>query len=94
MTKNERFDKLLFAQRVEFENMKNIYLVKDLSCVTGVSVYTIKYYLKLGLLKELGRTCQSNYRYFNDSAVRQLAKIRGWRKQGISIEQIQSRIKG
>ena len=74
--------------------MGNIYLVKDLSYVTSVSVYTIKYYLKLGLIKELGRTCQTNYRYFNDPAVKQLAKIRKWRKQGISIKQIQSRIKG
>jgi len=73
--------------------MENIYLVKDLSCTTGISVYTIKYYLKLGLIKEFGRTCQSNYRYFNDSAVKQLAKIRKLRKEGISIEKIQNRIK-
>ena len=74
--------------------MKNIYLVKDLSRVTGVSVYTIKYYLKLGLIKEFGRTSQLNYRYFNDSTVKQLTKIRKWRKQGICIDEIQNRIKG
>ena len=74
--------------------MENIYLVKDLSCISGISVYTIKYYLKLGLIKELGRTSQLNYRYFNDSTVKQLAKIRKWRKQGICIDEIQHRIKG
>ncbi len=74
--------------------MENIYLVKDLSGITGVSVYTIKYYLKLGLIKEIGRTSQLNYRYFDDSTVKQLAKIRRLRKEGISIKQIQSRIKG
>ncbi len=73
--------------------MKNIYLVKDLSCITDVSVYTIKYYLKLGLIKEVGRTSQLNYRYFNDSTVKQLTKIRKWRKEGICIDEIQSRIK-
>ena len=73
--------------------MENIYLVKDLSGITGVSVYTIKYYLKLGLIKEVGRTSQLNYRYFNDSTVKQLAKIRRLRKDGISIKQIQSKIK-
>ncbi len=74
--------------------MKNIYLVKDLSGITRVSVYTIKYYLKLGLIKEVGRTSQLNYRYFNDSTVKRLAKIRKWRKQGICIDEIQNRIKG
>ncbi|MCK4400783.1 MerR family transcriptional regulator [bacterium] len=73
--------------------MKNIYLVKDLSCITGISVYTIKYYLKLGLIKEVGRTSQLNYRYFNDSTVKQLAKIRRLRKEGICIDEIQNRIK-
>jgi len=73
--------------------MDNIYLVKDLSCITGISVYTIKYYLKLGLIKEIGRTSQLNYRYFNDSTVKQLAKIRRLRKEEISIREIQSRIK-
>ncbi|MFH1904720.1 MAG: MerR family transcriptional regulator [bacterium] len=73
--------------------MENIYLVKDLSGITGVSAYTIKYYLKLGLIKEVGRTSQLNYRYFNDSTVKQLAKIRRLRKEGISIGKIQRRIK-
>ncbi|MBU0477859.1 MerR family transcriptional regulator [bacterium] len=73
--------------------MENIYLVKDLSGITGVSVYTIKYYLKLGLIKEIGRTSQLNYRYFNDFTVKQLAKIRRLRKEGISIGKIQSMIK-
>jgi len=73
--------------------MENIYLVKDLSCITSISVYTIKYYLKLGLIKEVGRTSQLNYRYFNDYTVKQLAKIRRLRKEGISIREIQSRIK-
>lgn len=73
--------------------MENIYLVKDLSGITGVSVYTIKYYLKLGLIKELGRTSQLNYRYFDDSTVKQLAKIRRLRKERISIGKIQSMIK-
>ena len=72
--------------------MENIYLVKDLSCITGVSVYTIKYYLKLGLIKEVGRTSQLNYRYFDDSIVKQLAKIRKRRKEGLPIAKIQNEI--
>ena len=73
--------------------MEDIYLIKGLSCITGISVYTIKYYLKLGLIKEVGRTSQLDYRYFNDSTVKQLAKIRRLRKERISIGKIQSRIK-
>ena len=34
--------------------MKNIYLLKDIAGISGHSVYTIKYYLKLGIIEEIG----------------------------------------
>ena len=70
--------------------MSDIYLLKDLSLKTGYSIYTIKYYLKLGLLAEAGRSPDTNFRYFDNGTVEQLAKIREFRKQGFSL----SRIKG
>ncbi len=72
---------------------KNIYLIKDLSRRSGLSVYTIKYYLNLGLIKEVGRSPETNFRYFNDSTVRNLKKIIDYRKDNISISKIQDLIK-
>ena len=68
--------------------MHNIYLIKDLSQLTGLSVYTVKYYLKLGLIKETGRSYGTNFRYFDDITISQLKNIRGLRKDGRSIKEI------
>ncbi len=66
----------------------NIYLIKDLARLSGYSVYTIKYYLKMGLIKEISRSPETNFRYFDDSTVAQLKMIRSKRKEGASIKNI------
>lgn len=68
--------------------MKTIYLVKDLAQRTGFSVYTIKYYLKLGLIKEIGRSPDTNFRYFDETTVKKLAQIRELRRQKESLASI------
>lgn len=73
--------------------MKTIYLLKDLSIKTGLSIYTIKYYLKLGLIKEIGRSPYTNFRYFDDSTVKRLSTIRELRKENHSINDIKKRLK-
>ncbi|GEM_PF-501730 len=67
----------------------NIYLIKDLSRLSGHSIYTLKFYLKLGLIQETGRSPQTRFRYFDDSTTAQLSKIRAWRKQRKSLAEIQ-----
>ena len=69
--------------------MDNVYLIKDLSRLSGHSVYTIKFYLKLGLIREAGRSVTTGFRYFNDDTVEQLSRIRAWRKEDRSLAQIQ-----
>lgn len=68
--------------------MRNIYLIKDLARLTGYSIYTIKYYLKIGLIKEFGRSPQANFRYFTDSTVEQLKNIHKLRTDKKSIAEI------
>ena len=68
--------------------MDNIYLIKDLSQITGQSIYTLKYYLKIGLIKEAGRSPETNFRYFDNSTVERLKKIRALRKENRSIADI------
>ena len=66
----------------------NIYLIKDLSRLSGHSIHTLKFYLKLSLIKETGRSPQTQFRYFDDSVLEQLSKIRAWRKEQKSLAEI------
>ena len=67
---------------------KDIYLIKDLSRLTGVSIYTIKYYLKMGLIKEVGRSSETNFRYFDSQTVDDLKKIMAYKKENVSLAKI------
>ncbi len=66
----------------------NVYLIKDLSRLSGHSVHTIKFYLKLGLIQETGRSPETRFRYFNDTTLSRLSQIRAWRKQQRSLAEI------
>ena len=72
--------------------MENIYLIKDLSRRSGQSIHTIKYYLKIGLLKEIGRSPETNFRYFDDSSLSILQQIRKLRLEGKAISQIKKEV--
>jgi DNA-binding transcriptional MerR regulator len=67
---------------------RNIYLIKDLAYVTGHSIDTLKFYLKIGLMKEVARGIETNFRFFDDSTVERLSIIRDLRKDGMSLENI------
>ena len=67
---------------------KDIYLIKDLSRMTGVSIYTIKYYLKMGLIKEAGRSSETNFRYFDSQTADDLKKIIAYKKESFSLAKI------
>ncbi len=73
--------------------MRNIYLIKDLAGLTGYSIYTLKYYLKIGLIKEIGRSNETNFRYFDDATVELLKKIRKLRLEKKSIKEIKETLK-
>jgi DNA-binding transcriptional MerR regulator len=67
---------------------KDIYLIKDLSRLTGVSIYTIKYYLNMGLIKEAGRSSETNFRYFNSQTAEDLKKILAYKKENVPLAKI------
>ncbi len=73
-------------------NTSNIYLVKDLARLTGYSVHTIKYYLKICLIQEIARSPETRFRYFDDSTVDRLMRIRILRRQKKSIRQIKNEL--
>ena len=65
-----------------------LYMLKDLSRLSGHSIHTLKFYLKLGLIREVGRSPETRFRYFDDSTLASLAQIRAHRKQEKSLAQI------
>jgi len=72
--------------------MKSIYLLKDLARLTGHSIYTLKYYLKLGLVQEIGRGPETNFRYFDDTTVERLKLVRQLKLEGLSLKKIYEKI--
>ena len=74
--------------------MKTIYLIKDLSQVSNTSTHTLKFYLRLGILKEIGRSPSTNFRYFDDTSFRRLKEIRKLQKQKLSLKEISQKLKG
>ncbi|MBI2093349.1 MAG: MerR family transcriptional regulator [Candidatus Omnitrophica bacterium] len=67
----------------------NFYLIKDLSRLSGHSIHTLKYYLKIELIREIHRTPQTRVRLFDDSTLEKLSQIRSWRKEHKSLAEIQ-----
>lgn len=74
--------------------MNIFYLIKDLARLSGFSIYTIKYYLKIGLIKESGRSPETNFRFFDNTTLEQLKKIRHLRREKKSIKQIKQTLAG
>jgi len=70
----------------------NIFLVKDLARLSGYSVHTIKYYLKIGLIKETSRSPETRFRYFDGTVLEKLRKIHELRKMGKPIKIIQDEL--
>lgn len=66
----------------------NIYLLKDLAKLSGYSTHALKFYLRLGILKEIGRTPETDFRYFDDSSCERLKQIRQLQKNDMSLKEI------
>ncbi len=80
------------------QQIVNVYLIKDLSRLSGHSIHTLKFYLKLGLIHEVGRSPETRFRYFDHTTLDQLSHIRTLRKERKSLAEIQqvlgSRVSG
>ena len=74
------------------DKIHNIYLIKDLARITGYSIHTLKYYLKIGLFKEVSRSPETRYRYFDDTTIEKLNRIRQWRREGKPIKSIKDEL--
>ncbi len=68
--------------------MEKIYLIGDLARLSELSIDTLNYYLRIGLIEEVSRSERNNYRYFNDQTLAQLEKIKKLRLKKVSIKEI------
>jgi len=73
--------------------MAKIYMIGDLTRHSQFSIDTLNYYLRIGLIEEVGRSERSNYRYFDDSTLDRLKKIGELRLQKVPIKEILRRKK-
>ncbi|RMF08688.1 MAG: MerR family transcriptional regulator [Candidatus Neomarinimicrobiota bacterium] len=69
----------------------SMYLIGDLASKTGLSLHTLNYYLRIGLIEEVGRSETNNYRFFDDSTVDLLNRIIALRLQRVPIQEIKWR---
>ena len=72
----------------------SIYMLKDVARLSGQSIHTIKFYLKLGLIREVGRSPETRFRYFDDSTIVRLRHIRSLRKERKSLQEIHELLAG
>lgn len=68
--------------------MRNIYLLKDLARISGLSTHTVKFYLRIGLLKEFGRSPETRFRYFDDDSLKTIQKIRSLQTRDKTLNEI------
>lgn len=73
--------------------MGKIYMIGDLARHTKFSIDTLNYYLRIGLIEEVGRSERNQYRYFDDSTIKHLLKIQELRLQKVPIKEILRRKK-
>ena len=64
-----------------------MYSISTLAKAAGLSVDTVRYYARLGLLPERGRT-SGGHRYFDESAIERLQFIRGAQWFELSLDEI------
>jgi len=71
-----------------------LYLISTLASKTGLSKDTINYYLKIGLIKEISRDPQLDYRMFDDSVAERIDNINKLKKKGHSLKKIKTILGG
>jgi len=71
--------------------MSEVLLIGDLASRTGLSIHTINYYIRLGLVAETSRAERSGFRLFDTDALNDLFRIIELRRQDTPIREIVAR---
>jgi DNA-binding transcriptional MerR regulator len=71
--------------------MTPVMLIGDLASRTGLSIHTINFYIRLGLINESTRSERSGYRLFNERTIKELESIIELRRSNVPISEILAR---
>lgn len=71
--------------------MRPVFLIGDLASQTGLSIHTLNYYIRLGLIEEVTRSDRSGYRLFNEETIKTLKNIIRLRQRQTPIREIVAR---
>ncbi|KYH30508.1 multidrug-efflux transporter 1 regulator [Clostridium tepidiprofundi DSM 19306] len=74
--------------------MKNTYTIGQMAKLHNISVHTLRYYDKIGLLKPSKVDLNSNYRYYDDYDSHRLSKIKGLKSIGLPLNKIKILMEG
>lgn len=68
--------------------------IGEMSKLHNVSIHTLRYYDKIGLLKPSEVDLSSNYRYYDDCDSHKLSKIKIFKAIGLPLDKIKSLLEG
>jgi len=71
--------------------MRLALLIRDLASRTGLSIHTLNYYIRLGLITAVARADRSGYRLFNEETIEALQRIIDLRRRQVPIKEILAR---
>ncbi len=67
-----------------------MYQIGEFSILAETTVKTIRYYDKIGLLKPIKIDKYTSYRYYNESQIEIIKKIKSYQKAGFQLEEIKN----
>ena len=70
------------------EGRARIYMMGDVARETGLSIDTLNYYLRIGLLEAVDRSDRNGYRYFDDTSITFLERVKVLRLEKVPIKEI------
>ena len=69
-------------------SVPSIYLIGDVARHSGLSIDTLNYYLRIGLIDEVARSERNSYRYFTQDTLAALERIKILRLERVPIKEI------
>ena len=67
---------------------KSMLKIKEFADLCGCSIYTLRYYDEIDLLKPMEVNEISGYRYYSEKQIDQYLKIKEFQEIGLSVEEI------
>ena len=64
--------------------------IKDFAKICGCSLYTLRYYDEMGILKPIDIDIESGYRFYSENQLEDYIRIKQFQEIGFTIKEIKS----